>query len=279
MPTTSPLPVRDKVPVIAQCETLCEQSLALLDTPGCLGSEEIVHQLRVATKRLRAAWHLVKATDPELAKTRRAALRGLSAVIAGQRDRDVLLGLAAELATESGQHDAFAGLLDSLAVSPQPSPHISAPVNSIREIWAAELSAWRELEPPLADSTQRRKIFRYALRTSERRAVQLTRKALAADKADAELWHDWRKAVKRLRYQREFIAAAQGRQLATRDGRLSRLGTRLGERNDLANLIEAVENLPDITRQQHAQIRKAIAQRERRVMSSARRLGRLAFLR
>ena len=279
MPTTPSTPVRYQVLLNEQCAALCEQCLAHLDTPDCLGSEEIVHFLRVATKRLRAAWHLVKVVDRELAKNRRAALRELSACIAGQRDRDVLLALASELATESDQNDAFAPLLESLASDSEPAPAGSESLDTVREAWTAELSAWQSLDTQLADPASRRKIFRNALRKSERRAKRRSRLVITAPKADAELWHEWRKAVKRLRYQREFIAATQGRRLGIRDGRISRLGTLLGDRNDFANLIEAVESLPELSPQQHGQIRKAIALRERRVMSSSRRLGRLAFLR
>ena len=279
MAVRSSLPCQPTTSLIDQCVLLCEQCIAHLDAPACLGDEASVHALRVATKRLRAAWHLVKVAAPGLAKQRRIELRELSAAVAGQRDRDVLIALASELAEESGAADTFTPLIEVLTREPDKTPDHSPSPEVLRNGWAAELTAWRSLEQPLADPAMRRKLFRDALRKSERRSLRATRSALADPKADAELWHDWRKAVKRLRYQREFVAASQGRQPGIRDGRISRLGTRLGERNDLANLIATVEGPPDLSQRQHGQIRKAIAQRERSILSSARRLGRLLFLR
>ena len=279
MPSSPPAPGREQTSLIEQCADLCEQCIAQLDVPDSLYDDESVHALRVSTKRLRAAWHLVKAVDRQSAKNRRSALSELSAAVAGRRDHDVLLGLATELAAECDSSDAFAPLIETLSQDPDEGTKSSLSPDALRGVWIAELAVWRSLDSALCEPARRRKVFREALRKSERRAAQLTRKALANPKADNELWHDWRKAVKRLRYQREFIAESQGRQLGIRDGRISRLGTRLGERNDLANLIEAVEDLPDLTKRQHGQIRKAIALRERRVLGSARRLARLAFLR
>ena len=275
----SGLPCLPKISLVKQCALLCEQCIAHLETPGLLSEDETVHDLRVATKRLRAAWHLVKAADRDFAKRRRTALREISAALAGQRDLHVLLGLASELASGSDNPDAFAYLINALSKNPDEAAIETPSAEDLRKAWAAELTAWRALEDQFDDPDYRRKIFRVALRKSERRTQRATRAALADPKADAELWHDWRKAVKRLRYQREFIAASQGRQLGIRDGRINRLGSRLGERNDLANLIAAVERLSDLSQQQHGKIRKAIAQRERSILSSARRLGRLAFLR
>lgn len=279
MPSSSSATKRETTSLVDQCVAICEQSTAHLENPHSLSCEEVVHQLRVATKQLRAAWHLVKTVDPKLAKTRRAALRELSAAVAGQRDHDVLLGLASQLAASSDAADAFAPLVKALTKDPE-SAHISpVSLDLLLEGWNAELATWRSLNSPLSDYSACRKKFRDALRKSERRARKCTRSALADRKADANVWHEWRKATKRLRYQRELIAASQGRQLGIRDARIRRLGTRLGERNDLANLILAVEDLPNLPAQQHGVIRKAIAQSERSVIRSARRLGRLAFLR
>jgi CHAD domain-containing protein len=283
MAVPSGLPCLPTTPLIERCTLLCEQCIAHVDSSDFFSNEEIVHELRIATKQLRAAWHLVKAAGPDLAKQRRAALRSLSAAFASQRDHDVLLGLASELAAESDNNEAFAVLIESLsrdlALSILNSNDCPLDAEAIRNGWTEELAAWRSLAPVLEGSSLRRKIFRDALRKSASRALHATRAALADPKADAELWHEWRKAVKRLRYQREFIADTQGRQLGILDGRIRRLGTRLGERNDLANLIKAVESLSNLGQQQHGQLRKAIAEHERDVISSARRLGRLAFLR
>jgi len=88
--------------------------------------------------------------------------------------------------------------------------------------------------------------------------------------------------VKRLRYQREFVAASQGRALGAFDARVNRLGSRLGDRNDLANLAEFADSLlasGDLPAADHGLVRKAIAAAESGIIRNCRRVGRLTFLR
>ena len=75
--------------------------------------------------------------------------------------------------------------------------------------------------------------------------------------------------MKQLRYQREFLAEIQERVPGKFDARISRLGSRLGDRNDLANLTAVAEKMgnPPL-------LRKANAAVERQVLGSCRRLGR-----
>ena len=269
-----------KIPVTEQCEDLCGHCLALLDSPESVDDEHTVHEIRVATKRLRAAWLLAKDANPKLANQRRKALRKLSGAIADRRDRSVLKELAEELAEEPGKHRdhgrAFARLADRLDRSDgTPPPCSSTTLKLLLAGWKKERKAWRHLD--LGDDIACRRQFRRALRDSEKLATRRTREALAD--ATATVWHEWRKAVKRLRYQREFVAASQGRRPGVRDARIKRLGTRLGERNDLDNLVVASQRHANDEGSHHAHVRKAIALRERQVMGNARRLGRLAFLR
>ncbi len=270
------------VPITEQCAALCENCLALLESDSASDTERdlVIHEMRVATKRLRSAWHLVKMADPETAKQRRDALRSLSAEIAGQRDQAVLLELAASLVSENDEdREAFQSLTENLQNLSSPEPPVDdIPSAILRDGWSEELEAWRSLD--LGNDGDQRRLIRTALRQS--RTLALNRTKLGLADGDAEIWHDWRKAVKRLRYQREFVAISQGRIPGVRDARISRLGTRLGERNDLANLAVGVDSClatNTLTNHQHGRIRKAIAQRERSILGNARRLGRLAFLR
>jgi len=285
MPVTSSTPQSTEtiaIPVREQCSSLCEACLVLVATEVCSDTERdlAVHEMRVATKRLRAAWHMVKEANPDLAKQRRNALRNLSAEIAGQRDQAVLLALAESLMTEDGEaNEALTSLLQNLQRSSlSKTSETDIPVTTLREEWSQEFKAWKAID--LGDDHFQRRLVRNALRKSQLLALRRTRTALAT--GEAEVWHDWRKAVKRLRYQREFVAVSQARRSSVRDARISRLGTRLGERNDLANLtVSADEFLADgkLTNAHYAGIRKVIAQRERSILGNARRLGRLAFLR
>ncbi|MCB1063674.1 MAG: CHAD domain-containing protein, partial [Verrucomicrobiae bacterium] len=143
----------------------------------------------------------------------------------------------------------------------------------VRQTLADEMAAWHALDD--CDPAVARRTIRHQLRKSRDRARRDAH--LAKRDHDPELWHDWRKMVKRLRYQREFIAATHGRLPGKIDARISRLGTRLGERNDLANLAVAADRLAasgSLERREHGLVRKAIAAEEHRLMRNCRRLGR-----
>lgn len=290
MPVVPPVSVPlEKPSVTDQCRELCQRCIELLGSSSFETEEEAIHEMRVGTKKLRSAWHLVAAIDPALAESRRNALRDLSAEIAEQRDRDVLVNLILELASEEGAKPAaFSALENSLQAD---SSNDLATDNgaemlchridkeALKKAWTEELAAWRSIAPKLEPISLRRRVFRNALRNSERQARRATVTALADAKADAELWHDWRKKVKRLRYQREFVAICQNRTPGVHDLRISRLGTRLGERNDLANLSSAIDSLQDLDRGHCGHLKKSVALRERAILGNAKRLGRLTFLR
>lgn len=268
---------------------LAEDCLASLAAPDALTREAVVHQLRVATKRLRAAWHLVKELAPKgVARQRRAALRGLSAQLSASRDLAVLDSLTQGLAANQTEgeialsldavRDALHHPVDTADSNSMDSP--SALLELIRQELNLEIAAWDHLSHANDDHARSRRAIRHQLRKSRRRARRDARKAQRS--LDAELWHDWRKTVKRLRYQREFVALSQSRLPGRIDARISRLGTRLGERNDLANLAAFADRLLSENRldtRRHGLVRKAIATEERQVIANCRRLGRQLFLR
>ncbi len=264
---------------------LAEECLDSLTDPAALNQEEIVHQLRVATKHLRAAWHLVKALAPaDVSRRRREALRAFSAQLSASRDLAVLDALAQALAAR--QTDGQIALaLDAVREQLHHAAAAAATTRSspseiftlLREELNREIAAWRAV--PRDHHSHRRRAIRHQLRKSRQRARRDARDA--ARSLDAELWHDWRKTVKRLRYQREFVALSQGRLPGRIDARISRLGTRLGERNDLANLAAFADRLlaeDRLDTRRHGLVRKAIAHQERQLIANCRRLGRQLFV-
>lgn len=264
---------------------LARNGAACLDKPNALTEETVVHELRVATKRLRAAWHLVKDQAPAgLCKERRAALGALSAKLSGARDLSVLLGLAQHLAASQAD-GRLAMALDQVVADlvRQHEEVVSSGIHSgelveeLRGDLASEIAAWEIIDH--GDPQALRRSIRHELRRSLKRARRDTREALRS--LDAELWHDWRKTVKRLRYQREFVAAMQDRRPGKFDARVSRLGSRLGERNDLANLAlcaDALGKSGDLSPEQLGLVRKAIAAAEKGIIGNCRRLGRVTLL-
>ncbi len=267
--------------------SLVREGLDRLSSPGGLQDEETVHLLRVATKRLRAAWHLVQElAGKDLARERRASLQRLSSMLSASRDFSVLDGLLQDLAAR--QTDGRIALALDKVRDRMRAPGAFPPgdeensVDSSRDAIGAileeEVEAWHRLEEKAPDHWRR--AIRHQLRKSRMRARRDARLALGS--TDAELWHDWRKQVKRLRYQREFVATTQGRTPGKIDARISRLGSRLGERNDLANLVALIDRYHRdevLSGEEYGTLRKVIAREESRLISQCRRLGRQALLR
>lgn len=277
---------RTHLPLAELTADVARACLDRLADPAALADETVVHENRVATKRLRAAWRLVADhAGRSVARARRTALTELSGKLSGARDLTVLTRLAQHLA--AAQTDGrlamaldhvVAALIQRHDLAIQAARSDDALLHEIREAWTAEIAAWEALDP--AHPHALRRAIRHELRRSLHRARRDTRQA--ARSLDAELWHDWRKTVKRLRYQREFIAASQGRAPGKFDARIHRLGSRLGERNDLANLIAFADRLladGALTPADYNATRQAIAAAETAIIRHCRRLGRATLLR
>lgn len=257
-----------------------------LGSAHALADMAVVHDIRVATKRLRAAWRLaVEQAGPERAKARRRALSDLAAKLSGTRDLAVLTRLTQRLATRQTD-DRIATALAQLAIG-LAQRHAAAErsvhnprdlLDAVRSELAAETAAWLELAQEVHPA--RHKGVRRELRRSRRRARRTAREASRSE--DADLWHDWRKAVKRLRYQRQFIAMAEDAAPGKLDPRMDRLGKRLGKRHDLANLTRFADVLlatGDLTADHHGLVRTAIATVESGLIRRCRRLGQRSLLR
>jgi CHAD domain-containing protein len=275
-------------PVRSLCEVAAEVAaggLRRLDSAAALTDEKVVHELRIATKRLRAAWRLAAGqAGRALAKDRRNSLAALAAKLSGTRDLTVLSRLArrlADAATAERTRAAFHQLLASLGrrhAATAPQRDSTNLLGEIRDGLAAEIAAWQALAE--SGSTARRRAARAELRRSRRRARRDAREARHS--LDPDLWHDWRKTVKRLRYQRQWLALADGRQPRKFDARLHRLGARLGKRHDLANLTRFADDLlaaGDLPAAGHEQVREAIAAVESRLIRKCRRTGKRTLLR
>ncbi len=209
--------------------------------------DDWIHLTRVGTKRLRSAWHLMRdVVGVDRAQQARERLRQISAAVSTHRDRHVRLKAIRHLkesplpktrrSSRRGKKAAFSDpvvdwqLLETVAekemVSTEKVNH-----SVLENLWKAEASDWETVR---TSPEEERKAIRRGLRRSQRKVRNLTVKA--ANKSDPLLWHDWRKKVKRLRYQQEMVAQLQGRKPGRRLIRLARLGTMLGERNDLVAL-------------------------------------------
>ncbi len=231
----------------------------------------MVHQLRVLTKRLRAAWHLAQPVGgKKLARQRRADLRKLSSMVAVSRDQSVQLALLEkfhhkhpEIPRES-LNSLFQTSPSNLAAPQSPSP------TAIRAILQAEILAWKNIQL----GEKERCVLRHRWRCSLKKARGLARQI--SKSTDPELWHCWRKAVKRLRYQREFLAKINPRGLGKRDLRIRNLGTRLGDHNDLSIFWQYLDSTTLESGDLKA-LKKAVAMEDHQIKRNCRRLGRKLF--
>ena len=253
------------------CINLIEERLVDLENPEALENDEVVHQIRVLTKRLRAAWHLVQPIcGKDAAKQRRDSLRELSAQLAPSRDQSVQLALGEKFHREHPEVSK-ASLELLFGTSSQTSDQSKQPtVDNIHQALEAEIAAWKKIRLGADERTTLRHRWRY----SRKKAKALTQQTL--NSTDPELWHSWRKAVKRLRYQREFLAMINPRLLGKKDTRIRNLGTRLGDHNDLAVFSQQLSSASLKPDELNA-LNKAVATENLIIQRNCRRLGRKLF--
>jgi len=231
VPAEAPDIPRGTPPGIALGLALGEQARRLLlHDPGVrLGSDpEDLHQLRVATRRLRAFLRAGRRLlQPEWSEPLRDEIGWLGGALGPARDLDVLIERLVADADVIGVHDGVEGLLQQLESERE----------GARRVVVAALSSDRYLalldrlehvsEPVLSgDETPLRDVWR-----SE---WQRTRKALERldeESSDAEL-HRGRIRVKRARYAAELAAHELGKRGARFVEAAKRLQDVLGEHQD-----------------------------------------------
>jgi CHAD domain-containing protein len=193
---------------------------------------EVVHDIRVGAKRLRAWWRLLRpATDspPDLTEARER-LRQLGAALGGLRDAEVLQRTLREIAGDlvPQTYTSVAAILSALY------PVQSLPPSKWAELStaiAAEQYAWESLAPDACNEA----MVVASLGRSYRRARQCGKRALASGQLDD--FHAWRKAVKALTYQLEVVGSVTGETgVPVPDYR--KLGNRLGQVHDLSVLAQ-----------------------------------------
>ncbi|MFI0740989.1 CHAD domain-containing protein [Streptomyces sp. NPDC021100] len=218
------------------------EAVVALDPGARLGTEDAVHQMRVATRRLRSALRTYgRLLDPRTTDTLGAELRWLAVELGADRDREVVV--------ERLRHH-----LDDL-----PRPLVRGPVRARLRIWsnrsraetrrrvAAALDSERHLalldrldalvtDPPLRPSAAgaSEKVLVKAVRRDHERLAARIAHALATDPGparDAAL-HEARKAAKRARYAAEAAVPALGKDARRLAKRLKAVQTVLGDHQD-----------------------------------------------
>jgi len=248
---------------------------------------EELHQMRVATRRLRAAWRVFgDAFDPARVRRLRRPLRDIAGALGGVRDIDVLLddALAYRSTLPEAESSAFAPLVAELGSRREVARQalaealdepaygrwlhtsvafLTTPGRGVREVAPTEPQRVRDLAPPRVWAAYGRVIAYDGVVGS----------------ADVATLHALRIEGKRLRYSLEFVREALGPDVAPLIERITSLQDHLGLLHDAdVAAIAAREYLASHRRKlrpdQRAAIGAFVATREAELRRLARSAGR-----
>lgn len=232
-------------------------ALEALASSGDVG--ETVHEVRKATKRLRAVLRLVRS---ELGEGRYQAendlLRNTARLLAPVRDADILVLSVARIRRRFAaqlQPTAFEGLADRLAAHRERTHAGARDTEEWRRVvYAIRSSRARYTAWPVDDDAARAhgmQVIPHAFRSvapGVRRTYARGRDEMreAARRPAAENFHAWRKRAKYLRHQMEILVPLWPEVISGLAASLDRLGDVLGEEHDLAELLRTIAARPDL---------------------------------
>ncbi|WP_312884459.1 CHAD domain-containing protein [Nocardia barduliensis] len=216
-------------------------------------AEDSVHQMRVATRRLRS---VLRSYGSLLAKKPAAAmnaeLKWLAGLLGEARDAEVRADRFAALLAEHGERadpaalDAVTARLVNAERDRYRAAHDEVLAALDGERYRAlreELLRWRT-DPPLRHSRAEAlatDVFEQVLRRDLDRVAALVRAEPSVDPHErVELLHDIRKSAKRLRYSCEAAEQVIGADAADRGSRAKKLQTVLGDHRDAVESHEAI---------------------------------------
>ncbi|MGQ0720813.1 MAG: CHAD domain-containing protein [Candidatus Eiseniibacteriota bacterium] len=211
---------------------------------------EELHDMRVATRRLRAALRVHRRYLPRGSRKIARELRWLGSVLGPVRDLDVMIGWLEERAKELPAADrpslrGIEGRLRGRRVEAR--REMLAALDSERYARFVETTtAWLERDPDCAPRRGRRSAKRVAARLIERRTRKLirARAALPPDATPAD-YHRLRILGKSARYALDFHAGHFGKPARRVLRRLVGLQDRLGEHHDIVVFLDRIPALLD----------------------------------
>lgn len=233
-----------------------------------------VHEVRQATKKLRALIRLVRPAFDRFALVN-ASLRDLARSLSGARDAQVMIDTVDDLFED--HPDELAGIdLEAIRSALAPQPAVADDQIALADArtqlvtlraearrWSLGQEGWAAVEG--------------GLRATYRKARRLMRKL--ERHGDAGTSHDWRKHVKYHGQHIRLIEAMAPDALHDRAHRLHKLGDLLGRRHDLDVLVLAMAAHPETFGGIAAarRIDALVRHRIRRLDKRARKLGEPLF--
>jgi CHAD domain-containing protein len=223
---------------------VCEHALLLANGPI---DADVVHEIRVSCKKLRAAWQWLRPTlKKSLCSKRNAALASLSASLADSRDRTVVADTLDRLLQDASAGQKLAiGYAHKRLLAVTDSSVIEVPVIPV-PILEEERLIWKRM----AEQKPHKDWWDAGYQRVLQRAAVLSLDACLNDHEDS--FHQWRKWVKYEFYASQLAGEAtltrgMKKQAAkTRMARLPvlhKLGSELGEFHDLTNLRDTIAGL------------------------------------
>ncbi|GAA1895895.1 CYTH and CHAD domain-containing protein [Streptantibioticus ferralitis] len=234
------------------------RAIAVYDPAVRRDEPDAVHQMRVATRRLRSAF---KTYDRELDRAVTDPigdeLKWLAEVLGLERDREVLAERLAERSAELGSAFRTEPLCDRLGAV-HTAGHRTARRQLLRQLRGERYFALLDrldallAAPPLRDAAKRPadEAARRAVRRDHRRLARRVTESLSLPPGTGRdlALHDARKAAKRARYAVESARPVLGTPAERHRARLAALQKLLGEHQDSVMCREAILRLADEAR-------------------------------
>ena len=216
---------------------------------------DAVHQMRVATRRLRSAFKTYgRELDRAVTDPVGDELKWLAEVLGLERDREVLAERLADLTAQLDPDLRTEPLGDRIR-TPQATDHGSARRQLLRELRGQRYFTLLDrldtllAAPPLRDPAKRpaEEAVRRAVRRDHRRLAQRVAESLALPPGTGRdlALHDARKAAKRARYAAESAQPVLGEPAQRHRARLAALQQLLGEHQDSVMCRAAIRHLAD----------------------------------
>lgn len=223
---------------------VCEQTLLLANGPI---DADVVHDIRVSCKKLRAAWQWLRPTlKKSLCSKRNAALASLAASLADYREQTVVADTLDRLLPDASAGQKLAiGYAHKRLLAVTDRSIIEVPVIPV-PILEEERTIWKRM----AQQKPRKDWWDAGYQRVQQRAAVLSLDACQNDHEDS--FHQWRKWVKYEFYAsqlagEETLTCGMKKKAAkhrmARLPALQRLGSELGEFHDLTDLRDNIAGL------------------------------------
>ena len=238
--------------------------------------DEAVHDVRKRLKKSRSALRLARYDMGDASRrAENEVLRQAGRRLSGARDAQVLLETLAGFEDEltAPAYGAMRDLLerkrDALVAERRDVAGGTAAISDELEALRGRIGGWVLGDASFASAER-------GLRRSHNRGRDAMDVTLA-DGSDED-WHEWRKRVKDLWYSLRIVRPVARTQLAGMVDEADELSDILGDHNDLAVLLQAVEERREVLQGDHAaELRAAVLHRRDRLRLSAVPLGRRLY--